>query len=54
MTDGVGAGIHQGSTLSPFLFAIVMNRLTEVKQESPWPMMFIDDTVICSTSKVSR
>lgn len=37
------------------MFAIVMNRLTdEVKQECPWPMMFIDDTVICSASKVGR
>ena len=40
----VGAGLHQGSALSPFLFAMVMDRLTdEVRQESPWTMMFADD-----------
>lgn len=32
----VEVGLHQGSTLSPFLFALVMDRLTdEVRQESP-------------------
>ena len=25
----VGVGLHKGSALSPFLFAIVMNKLTE-------------------------
>ncbi|KAK3531132.1 hypothetical protein QTP70_012979 [Hemibagrus guttatus] len=33
--------LHQGSALSPFLFAMVMDQLSEeVKQESPWTMMF--------------
>ena len=43
MTEGfkVEVGLHQGSALSPFLFAMVMDRLTdEVRQESPWNMMF--------------
>ncbi|KAK3508865.1 hypothetical protein QTP70_010721 [Hemibagrus guttatus] len=45
-------GLHQGSALSPFLFAIVMDRLSEeVRQESPWTMMFADDIVICSESR---
>ncbi|KAK2882215.1 hypothetical protein Q8A73_022725 [Channa argus] len=36
----VEVGLHQGSALSPFLFALVMDRLTdEVRQESPWTMM---------------
>ena len=47
----VEVGLHQGSALSPFLFAIVMDRLTyEVRQESPWTMMFADDIVICDES----
>ncbi|KAK3566616.1 hypothetical protein QTP86_001541 [Hemibagrus guttatus] len=48
----VEAGLHRGSALSPFLFAIVMDQLSEeVRQESPWTMMFADDIVICSESR---
>ncbi|KAK3570995.1 hypothetical protein QTP86_033398, partial [Hemibagrus guttatus] len=48
----VEEGLHQGSALSPFLFAIVMDQLSEeVRQESPWTMMFADDIVICSESR---
>ncbi|KAK3550949.1 hypothetical protein QTP70_010876 [Hemibagrus guttatus] len=48
----VEVGLHQGSALSPFLFAMVMDQLSEeVRQESPWTMMFADDTVICSESR---
>ncbi|KAK3505887.1 hypothetical protein QTP70_019274, partial [Hemibagrus guttatus] len=48
----VEVGLHQGSALSPFLFAIVMDQLSEeVRQESPWTMMFVDDIVICSESR---
>ncbi|KAK3547216.1 hypothetical protein QTP86_017584 [Hemibagrus guttatus] len=48
----VEVGLHQGSALSPFLFAIVMDQLSEeVRQESPGTMMFADDIVICSESR---
>ncbi|KAK3542543.1 hypothetical protein QTP86_028679, partial [Hemibagrus guttatus] len=48
----VEVGLHQGSALSPFLFAMVMDQLSEeVRQESPWTMMFTDDIVICSESR---
>ncbi|KAK3523836.1 hypothetical protein QTP70_010447 [Hemibagrus guttatus] len=43
----VEVGLHQGSALSPFLFAMVMDQLSEeVRQECPWTMMFADDIVI--------
>ncbi|KAK3518743.1 hypothetical protein QTP70_010884 [Hemibagrus guttatus] len=48
----VEVGLHQGSAVSPFLFAIVMDQLSEeVRQESPWTMMFAYDIVICSESR---
>ncbi|KAK3564856.1 hypothetical protein QTP86_030433 [Hemibagrus guttatus] len=48
----VEVGLHQGSALSPFLFAMVMDQLSEeVRRESPWTMMFADDIVICSENR---
>ena len=41
-------GLHQGSALSPCLFAMLMDRMTdEIREEAPWTMMFADDIVIC-------
>ena len=54
VTEGfdVKVGLHQGSDLSPCLFAMVMDRMTdEIREEAPWTMMFADDIVICSESK---
>ena len=37
----VEVGLHQGLALSLFLFAVVMDKLIDdVRQESPWIMMF--------------
>ena len=45
----VTVGLHQGSALSPFLFALIMDCMTrEVQREAPWDMLFADDVVICS------
>ena len=43
----VKVGLHQRSTLSPFLFAVIMDKLTdEVRRKTPWRMLFADDIVI--------
>ena len=48
----VKVGLHQGSALSPFLFAVIMDRLTdEVRRKPPWTMLFADDIVICEESR---
>ena len=48
----VKVGLYQGSALNPFLFAVVMDRLTdEVRREPPWTMLFADDIVICEETR---
>ena len=48
----VKVGLHQGSALSPFLFAVIMDRLTdEVRREPPWTMLFADDIVISKETR---
>jgi len=45
-------GLHQGSTLSPFLFVIVMDELTRaIQNEIPWCMLFTDDIVLVDEMK---
>ena len=54
VTEGfeVKVGLHQGSSLSPCLFAMVKDRMTDdIREEAPSSLMFADDIVICSESK---
>ena len=45
-------GLHQGSALSPYLFNLVMDALTEsIQKEIPKCMFFADDIVILGDSK---
>ena len=48
----VKVGLHQGSALSPFLLAVIMDWLTnEVRREPLWTMLFADDIVICEETR---
>ena len=45
----VGVGLHQGSSLSPYLFDMILGR--GIKEQPPWCMLFADDIVLCSTRR---
>jgi hypothetical protein len=46
-------GLHQGSTLSPYLFALVMDEVTrDIQGDIPWCMLFEDDVVLVDESQV--
>ena len=48
----VGVGLHQGSALSPYLFNLIMDVMSEgIRTNSPWNMMFADDIVVCGHVK---
>ncbi|XP_074373850.1 uncharacterized protein LOC141714217 [Apium graveolens] len=50
----VGIGLHQGSSLSPFLFTVIMDVQTRWIQDSvPWCMLFADDIVIIKETRVA-
>ena len=43
----VKVGLHQGSTLSPFIFSVIMEEISKSIWETvPWCMIFADDIVL--------
>ena len=48
----VKVGLHQGSVLSPFLFAVIMDKIMDkVRRELLWTMLFAYDIVICEETR---
>ncbi|XP_021995201.1 uncharacterized protein LOC110892339 [Helianthus annuus] len=48
----VEVGLHQWSTLSPFLLVVVLDELSKLIQETvPWCVLFVDDIVLIVETK---
>ena len=45
-------GLHQGSTLSPFIFTVIMEEISKSIWETvPWCVLFADDIVLVTETK---
>ena len=51
-TFEVSVELHQGSALSPFLFVMVMDVLSEeIRNKELWELLYADDLVITADSE---
>jgi hypothetical protein len=49
----INIGLHQGSALSPYLFALVMDEVTrDIQGGISWCMLFVDDVVLVDESRM--
>ena len=49
----INIGLHQGSALSPYIFALVTDEITkDIQREIPWSMLFADDVVLIDESRI--
>ena len=47
----VKVGVHQGSVLSPLLFVVVMEAMTQdIREGLPWELLYADDLVLMAGS----
>ncbi|GKE20105.1 retrovirus-related pol polyprotein LINE-1 [Tanacetum coccineum] len=47
----VDTGLHQGSAISPYLFALILDELSRgIQEDIPWCLIFADDIVLVSDS----
>ena len=48
----IEVGLHQGSALTPLLFVIIIDVITEeIDEGTPWAMLFADDLVLCDPDR---
>ena len=48
----INLGLHQGSALNPYLFALVMDELTmHIQDGIPWCLLFVDNIVLIDETK---
>jgi hypothetical protein len=48
----INIGLHQGSALSPYVFALEMDEVTrDILGDIPWCMLFADDVVLVDESR---
>jgi Reverse transcriptase (RNA-dependent DNA polymerase) len=46
-------GLHQGSALSPYIFTLVMDEITnDIQRDIPWCMLFADYVVLIDESRI--
>jgi hypothetical protein len=48
----INVGLHKGSALSPYLFALVVDEVTrDIQSDITWCMLFADDVVLVDENR---